>query len=374
MKQSGRVIAALLVILLGLCGGWYLWGGNKQAKSSANASNGGVHVVSVYEARMPNGESRGFGNHPQGSIELVVNDSNATLVLLSYEPIEWRINTNGKPLKRVIASGYYEQRVTLAEGGDAEITIMPTSQLRTVTGVNEIPRGRDTNDLVGIDAIARALTGKSPNTYQSNYAATRFEIGSNFSPFAFPTQQRPAPSNSPAKLVSDLGTIQGNLFSRGIAGAYTDAWADHAYSAGKVYFEGTVRVSGSLGVDSFANIGLCLARDKTISSSPDSKTLAIRFSEEGRFQNGDVFGIAADLDRQRLYYRVNDIWLTGAPDSTGGVPLENGRSYRACLFAAGMSPAENPGNGVHSNTGWEFNLGAQPFNMPLPTGFVPYQG
>jgi hypothetical protein len=90
--------------------------------------------------------------------------------------------------------------------------------------------------------------------------------------------------------------------------------------------------------------------------------------------DGDIFGIAADFEQQRLYYHVNGAWGTGAPGSKNGMPLVQGKEYRACLWSAGTVSGEVQRGVARSDTTWEVNFGERPFSEAIPSGYVPFQG
>lgn len=339
-----------------------------------------VHVISIYQAPLPGGAQRGFQQHPEGVVKLSVSDPDAILLLFSYEPVEWHITVlGGISLKRVIATGYHDQRVTFAGGGKPQVVVTRPTELLRQAGLNlqnGFPTKHDPNDLVDIASISRALTGSLPQSFQGTYEAPAagLTIGPNTSRFALPARQQPDSASTPVILRSAFGeAVQGNRLARGSAGAYTDAWSNHAYSAGKIYFEGKMRVTGALAGHTHANIGLCLARGNTIESSTE-KTTAIRHGEQKLYTDGDTFGIAADLDQQRMYFHVNGTWVTGQPGSNNAFPLGQNKEYRACFFAAGTTSGEVKEGKPRSDTTWEVNFGDQPFAKAIPAGYMPFQG
>ena len=341
------------------------------------ANNAPVHVVSIYQGFLPGGEKRGFGQHPEGVVQLTVSEPDAVLLLFAYEPVEWRIKAaKGVALKRVIATGYYEQRVTFEGGGKPQVVATRDRGTLQQLGVelsNGFPTGHDANDLVDIAAISRALTGAVPRSYQGRYdiTAAGIAIGPQTPHFTLPERQAPH-SATAVKLVGDA--VEGNRLLRGTAGAYTDAWSNQAYSAGKVYFEGRMRVTGALAAHTHANIGVCLARGEGVESSTPGETMIIRHGEQKLYKDGDIVGIAADFEQQRLYCRVNGAWVTGAPGSGNGMPLAKGKEYRACLWSAGTVSGEVKRGIARSDTTWEVNFGDQPFSQAIPPGYVSFQG
>lgn len=342
------------------------------------ANDSPVHVISIYQGVLPGGKRRGFQEHPECVVNLTVTEPDAILLLFAYEPIEWHIKTsNGLTLKRVIATGNYEQRVTFDGGGKPQVVTSRDKTILRQAGVelrNGFPTGRDANDLIDIATISRALTGALPRSYQGrdDITAAGFAIGPQTSRFALPLRQSPDSVGGTVKLLGEA--VEGNRLLRGIGGAYTDAWSDRTYSAGKVYFEGKMRVTGSLTAHSHANIGLCLSRGKTIETSTSSGAMAIRPNEQKLYKDGDIFGIAADFDQQRLYYHVNGVWATGTPGSGNGIALKEGKEYRAYLLAAGTTSSELQRGDTRSDTTWETNFGERSFSEMIPSGYVPFQG
>lgn len=341
-----------------------------------------VHVISIYEAPLPDGAERGFRQHTEGVVPVTVSEKNVVLLLFAYEPVEWRIRTSGRAIpKWIIASGYYDQRVTLEGSGKPEVVVGKRGELLSRAGVNlhdGVPIRTSENDLVDIAAICRALTGSLPQSFQASYKAPvkGFKVDSATSRFALPAARTPADFDGDGvSLYSPFSdVVEGNRVLRGPAGAFTEAWADRAYSAGKVYFEGRIRVAGALVAHTHANIGLCLANERAMALPPSRQVLLIRHGEQKLYQDGTVFGVAADLDQHQLYYHVNGNWITGPPGSGRGKPLEAGKMYRACFLTAGTTSSEVKGGVEPSDTTWEVNLGEQPFIQKLPPGYYPYQG
>ncbi|MDD5059056.1 MAG: hypothetical protein PHQ60_14400 [Sideroxydans sp.] len=341
-----------------------------------------VHVVSIYQANFPQDMPRKFQEHPEGKVNLKVSANNAVLLLHAYEPVEWHIEAaHGVELKQVIAIGFYEPRVTLSGGGKPKVFITREIDIMQRMGTrlfNRFPTNSEANDLIDIAAATRALTAAAPATVQaSNQApASGFSISAKTPAFALPPPLKPAPNGTRISLQSAFTeAVNGNTLRRGPAGAYTDAWSDHAFSAGKLYYEGKMKVTGALAAHTHANIGLCLERGKGIDVPPmPGGTTVISHGEQKLYKDGDIFGIAADLDRGKLYFSVNGQWLSGTPDNGNGFPLENGKHYRACVLAAGTVTSEVKQGIPQSDTTWEVNFGERPFKSPKPSGYVAFNG
>jgi hypothetical protein len=338
-------------------------------------------VVSIYQAFQPKGAPRDGQQHPEGVVNLNVKEDHAVLLLFAYEPIEWHINADrGVDLKRVIAIGYYEPRVTFSGGGKPQVIVTRKAEVMQRMGIdlsNGFPTRSEANDLIDIAAASRALTGAVPSSYQASYEApaSGFTISSQTPGFVLPALQAPAAKGSPITLKSSFTeAVTGNKLLRGPAGAYTEAWSDRAYSAGKIYYEGKMKVTGSLTAHTHANIGLCLVRGNAIDVPMPGGSTVIRHGEQKLFKEGDVFGIAADFDQRRLYFRVNGKWLSGQPESGDGFPLQQGKEYRACVLAAGTVSSEVKQGIPRSDTTWEINFGETPFYSPIPSGYTPFRG
>lgn len=79
-------------------------------------SNARVSVVGVYEGTRSSA-GKTTANTP-GSVRINVQPGSAPLVLVlaSYEPVHWLINTNGRKIFRIFTSGYYDATVIGATG------------------------------------------------------------------------------------------------------------------------------------------------------------------------------------------------------------------------------------------------------------------
>lgn len=356
--------------------------GRAQSRPPYPANNSPVHIISIYQAPLPGGAKGGLRQHSEGVAPVTVNGKEAVLLLFAYEPVEWRIQaTRGATIKRIIAAGYYDQRVTLESGGHPEVIVAKTDGLLRQAGLGRrirVPTRNEANDLVDVASISRALTGSVPHSFQGRYAAPTegFGVGPASPRFILPKACAPADfDHEPVALHSRFAeSVQGNRLLRGPAGPFTQAWADRAYSAGKVYFEGTMAVTGSLAAHVYSNIGLCLAKGSGTEIAPSRQNMVIDHGQQKLYQDDTVFGIAADLDQQKLYYRVNGTWHTGKPGSGNGLPLEAGKMYRPCFCAAGTTSTEVVRGAARSDTTWDVNFGERPFKHEAPTGYVPYQG
>lgn len=78
-------------------------------------SNARVSVVGVYEGT--NSSSKRNMTHAPGSVRINVQPGSTPLVLVlaSYEPVHWLINTNGRKISKIFTSGYYDSTVIGAD-------------------------------------------------------------------------------------------------------------------------------------------------------------------------------------------------------------------------------------------------------------------
>ncbi|MES2584290.1 MAG: hypothetical protein V4627_16320 [Pseudomonadota bacterium] len=78
-------------------------------------SNARVSVVGVYEGT--NSSATKSASHSPGSVRINVQPGSTPLVLVltSYEPVNWLINTNGRKISRILTSGYYDSTVIGAD-------------------------------------------------------------------------------------------------------------------------------------------------------------------------------------------------------------------------------------------------------------------
>jgi hypothetical protein len=336
------------------------------------AGNLDVHAIGIYEGARPGAASRRQGEHPEGvvAVDVGVRGKATMLVLSSYEPIEWRVNVQaGARLEKVLAVGYYPQRVTITGASGVDVATR-RRDVMVAAGIGDlgVPYKIEGNAAHDANEFVRALTGKSPATYQGQYRADRFAITDATPRFKVPGATAPSPTPVAAGAMRlNRGVWGGDPSSYRVSyagsGAYTEAWAARGYSAGRVYFEGTMAVTQGVSSAPHANIGLAETRgDNGIEQSPDRLASAMRHGEQVLYKNGDVFGIAADLSAGLAYVHVNGTWITGAPGSPKGLTLRKGREYVAYFYATG-------GGGA---TSWEVNLGAAPFRYVAPQGYLPY--
>ncbi len=357
-------------------------GATAQAPAApAYPANGArVHMISIYEAAR---HGAGAPKPPAGLgvVPVTIADRGSVLLLFGYRAVEWRIKViGGGPPKRVVAVGMRKPRVTFVNGDKVDVTVVTRAELGgfgTSGRAKHFPTDREPNTLIDAAALSRRLTGSLPKTLQAEYRAPAggFSVSPQTSAFAMPEPLGPPPEARPVTLAGMAPEyIKGHIVERGFAGPFTEAWTKRAYSAGKVYFEARIGVSGSLSAHRYANIGLCALHHGSIDTPMTAGGLVMAPGAEALYADGDLFGVAVDFDRQRLYYRVNGKWATGKPGSGNGIPLSAGKRYRVCAFASGSSSADVARGRRRSDTTWALNFGEALFAGALPAGYAPFQG
>lgn len=159
------------------------------------------------------------------------------------------------------------------------------------------------------------------------------------------------------------------------AGASTNYKATRSVSAGKWYFEGKLKVrGGELHPDTWTTLGLAPANGDYIDPYGFSTSVmnvlsvwpntAILLSDS--VNDGDIFGIAFDIDAQKAYIRYNGEWVYGDPEKRVGGHVLKGKAY--VPFVAVSASSENGG----STDEWRINFGSSEFHSPLPVGYKAY--
>jgi hypothetical protein len=145
---------------------------------------------------------------------------------------------------------------------------------------------------------------------------------------------------------------------------WKEYWSDQEFSSGKLYTEATIQVKDGLSAGKVSNIGLCRSRYEVVENNSYLTTKVMILGEQSVRKDGDLFGLAADFDNQRLYYHVNGKWMTGKPGSGDGIRLYKDTFYRVCASGYIM-----PGKGVRAKTEWDFAIKSNYFNEEILSGY-----
>jgi hypothetical protein len=113
-SHSLRALAYTLFVAIGVC-----------ACASVDTGTPEVHVIGVYEGSYPPNAGHGSSRPYQIDISVKERKRPVVLVLMSYEPVEWRFTLDeGAQVREVILSSVHPSRVT---GLDPEVPILRES-------------------------------------------------------------------------------------------------------------------------------------------------------------------------------------------------------------------------------------------------------
>lgn len=165
------------------------------------------------------------------------------------------------------------------------------------------------------------------------------------------------------------------------AGYYSTAYASRAHSVGKWYFEAKLRLrKGAERPHKRTNLGILSTQlnSQTLMQGPGRYPAKIyhnaayhilTWPQWQSVQDGDVFGIAIDLENNKLFVHKNGEWPRGSPDQGNGLKILPGRTWIATLDIG-----EARDSVAHDQDAWMVNFGAQPVDYPLPPGYMSYDG
>lgn len=127
-------------------------------------ANANVSVVGVYEGT--NSSTPRNVSHAPGSVRINVRAGSSPLVLVlaSYEPVHWLINTNGRKINKIFISGYYDSTVI---GADSVPVIKIGSKYAYKL---------DSNEYTQLTQDIRRYTDNSIGLFQGAYTGREFSI------------------------------------------------------------------------------------------------------------------------------------------------------------------------------------------------------
>lgn len=126
-----------------------------------------VHAIGVYHGDFSESDIRTRGAHREGIIDVTIKNNPAaspvTLILMSYESVEWRIRTEaGAKVEKIILSSYLPSRVTGIEN-------VPV--LREYFGF-----AYERRSLNKVNLKIREITGSEIKTFQGGYRGKYFDV------------------------------------------------------------------------------------------------------------------------------------------------------------------------------------------------------
>jgi hypothetical protein len=350
------------------------------SKGLDDLPSGEIHAVAVYWGAMPDGKSRRFQEHPQGFVDVRVSlvEKPIILLLMSYEPVEWRVTFDpGAQVKSVVLGGHYRQAIS---GLPPHIPVQTVSTNRGGgQSIRTVLTSRDRH-LDFVEKVKQML-GREPITVQSQNEGRSFIVDGQKT-VSFPERhgvRGPGPVTFKS-VMEQIASLQGRqLLSSDkltttycCSGAFTGSEAIVAYSRGKRYSEYALHlVKGASTITGHTDIGIM---------SPNGSLMGFGSGDEGvkysvkrlltaqsPLADGDVIGLAIDLDGSKLYVRRNGVWVNGDPNSgNGGIILKPGRDY---VVAVTVGASDTGGESDQ----WTANFGATPFVHSIPNGYMTYE-
>lgn len=315
-----------------------------------------LHVVSIQRSSGRQGGARGRGKDIIGQANINTNISDSVLILHAQYKTIWNLNTDSEGLiSKIILTGSPDQEVRLSGKQKPEIVSISWSDLFKKLDLPRyipFPAGEHKNNLNDVAKIAVAITGREPSTYQS---AEKVPSGGFFITKSTPKFRVPMPIKPDDYPVHSKLRLQRER---------KEYWSDQEFSSGKLYTEAIIQVKDGLSAGKVSNIGLCQSRDDVVEDNNDVTTKVMILGEQSIRKDGDLFGLAADFDNQKLYYHVNGEWMTGKPGSGYGIQLHKDAFYRIC--ASGQI---RPGKGVRAKTDWDFEIKSNLFNKEILPGY-----
>lgn len=345
-----------------------------------SAAGGELHAIGVYK-----GPERSGKPPPPSRITVYVlgfTGRPVVLLLTAYEPVEWRISSMGASISKIIALGHHRQTILGAPAGAMRVS------RSFEDGYKEyfFSHGKDAEDLKKFYERAAALTGQLPVTFQGRYAASEFFVDGDApvriegkrgeAPLRPKPQALRAPGDIhfvPSRHVGTYVSPDGLSLSSCLQGGASAVKVNRGHVRGRVYFEMTLNRRAS-GFYPGTNVGMVPMNDEAVyldspeGHSPRGGVGLLQWGEASRYRDGDVFGLAVDLDARQLYFHLNGDWR-GKPPGSKGAPLAAGKAYVA---AASVSAASN--TSTTECSGWTANFGKTPFKYALPQGYMSYDG
>lgn len=174
---------------------------------------------------------------------------------------------------------------------------------------------------------------------------------------------------TPVRVTFDRDGVEGAISEDGrtasCGGETTFAMvrASRARKKGRWYVELTLRLPpGAERPGEWTDAGIVLA-----TLHPPVGGVGARRILGDELADGDVIGLAIDLDDRRLYVRRNGVWIDGAPgDASAGLAI----GYPGLRFVVAVSVSRMEGS--DESDAWTANFGAKRFVHALPPGYRSY--
>lgn len=130
-----------------------------------------VHVVGVYEGRLPGGKARGIREDAQGEVTVKVGGSGRVILVFSaYEPVKWKVVSQDVVIDQILLFGYHDQEVEGPTGARV------FSNLQTSVGSSRIYAYKKDDRYTKLEQAIREITGQEVDTFQGAYTAGMFYV------------------------------------------------------------------------------------------------------------------------------------------------------------------------------------------------------
>jgi hypothetical protein len=218
--------------------------------------------------------------------------------------------------------------------------------------------------------LTGTLSGQGGDTIRVSVEAPRYALKEPQRPYPFPAT--PAPADAPAiEDRSPDGIVRMTGDGCGISTDGTEvrvgtvqcgsARATRGFRRGKAYAE--IEFHGKrkgAGPDTWTNAAVTSPRAlSSVSTGSALFSFAGSFTR-GLVKDGDVIGVALDMDERVLYWHLNGEWKSARPGSGLGEPMVETGEYFIAVSV--QDKAES----------WKVNFGATPFRYPPPAGYPAY--
>ncbi|MCC6210959.1 MAG: hypothetical protein IT513_07960 [Burkholderiales bacterium] len=325
--------------------------GGSNALALLSASGSELHAVLA---------GRG-GKDDVAEVDVAAQGKTLTLLLASSETVEWRLRVRpGVQVATVIVLGRKPQRVT-GQPPDAELVVRSAEQHPTDSPRERVYHSSNREEMRRVSERIVEITGQAPKSLTAKHEVASVVIDGR----AGAVEIAPSQPGPPSAVTFQQREHEGKLSEDKLTASYCCAGgsstllASKGWRSGKRYWEAKLELPlFSKRPERWTNIGVL----EDAYGGPhisEGSTGFIGFTKHDLYRDGDVFGIAIDLDERYAYFRVNGKWASGEPGSKKGMKLPRwGELYGAVSVA--------------TRDTWTANFGATPFRDPPPPGYKPY--
>ena len=135
-----------------------------------------VEAIGVYEGVLPGGRQRAFQEKVSGTVTVTVGSQQAplALVLSSYEPVNWVVQSGGARITHILISGSAESKVNGVTGADV---MRIGSAYAYAEGDAAGRSGRNHGGTGALNASVMRYLGRGIDRFQGAYKGSSFSVG-----------------------------------------------------------------------------------------------------------------------------------------------------------------------------------------------------